>query len=751
MTTEEHVASLQLYVAGEFVRPRYQPGASEKEVERAFGVSGAVKLSSNENPLGPSPRAVLAAREGAARLHRYPEDAAEGLRHALARHHEVATEGVVLGNGSGELVSLLVRVFCTSATDEVLVADPSFALYAGEAEAHGARVVRVPLDSGFRFDVDGLLRAAGEHTRVCFVCTPNNPTGTHLPAEELDRLVRGLPEHVVLVVDEAYADFVPVEERPDGAAALEARSRMAVIRTFSKAHGLAGLRIGYMLATPGVAAGVQRLRLPFNVSSLAQGAALAALADLDHLVETRETVAAGREYLRRELEALGVQCWPSVGSFLLVDLGCPADPVFRALCRQGVIVRRLGDPQHLRISVGTREQNERLVAALRSALREAAVGPHSMHPLFAAVLEAGSAASRGDVDRARELLDRLQVEASPEGTAVERVSAVFARALRARVLGEDLDAGNLYDARPGAGDMLAAFHVLVRSTPLVTFGHENATTAIAAAVEGEDAVHILDLGMGGGTQWPLLFRALAARPGGAPRVRLTGVDLPAPEGEPDARLREAMDRLAGAAAEAGVPFEGRVVATQLERMDYGALELREGEALVVNAALALHHVPDGYVDPTAHRDRVLRAVCGLNPRLVTLVEPDLEHNALGFLPRLRESLGHYATVFAALDTLLPRDLPERATIEREFFGREVLNVLAASGTERVERHERRQSWRRRMLRAGFEPAEGAFDTAATAGHTPIPANFDIREEPGMRVLHWSGLPLMAVSAWRPRA
>jgi len=347
----------------------YTPGKPIEEVERELGVVGAYKLASNENPLGPSPKALDALRAAASDMHRYPDGNATALRAALGERHHISPDEIVVGNGSAELIELLVRTFCApGSADEVLAGDPSFAIYRLEAEAHGVRFVGVRMTADYGYDVDGLLRAASAKTKICFIANPNNPTGTYLPRADLLRLLRELPAHVILAVDEAYFEYATADDYPDALTMRGERERLLAMRTFSKAYGLAGLRVGYLVAPRELAGYVQRVRPAFNVNSLAQVAAMAAMHDDEHVRRTREVTQNGMAYLSRELERLGIRYWPSQANFLFVDVGRDGRAVYEKLLGRGVIVRPIGGPRHLRITVGLDKENERLVRALEEIL-----------------------------------------------------------------------------------------------------------------------------------------------------------------------------------------------------------------------------------------------------------------------------------------------------------------------------------------------------------------------------------------------
>jgi histidinol-phosphate aminotransferase len=346
----------------------YEPGKPIEELERELGIHGSVKLASNENPLGPSPRAVAALREAAGRVHRYPDGHAFALRRKLAGRLAVDDRALVLGNGSDELLELLAKAFLGPG-DEVVYAWPSFAMYPITVQGAGATAVPVPLDAGLAHDLDAMAAAVGSHTRMVFVCNPNNPTGTSVGRAAFDRFAAALPADVVLVVDEAYFEYVQREDFPDALAWLARRPATIVLRTLSKIYGLAGLRVGYGVTDPELAGFLERARHPFNLNSLAQAAAVAALDDEEHVARSQENNRRGMAYLVRELAALGIEVTPSDANFVLARTGAG---VYEPLLREGVIVRPMrgfGLPDHVRVTVGLPEENERLVKALRR-LRE---------------------------------------------------------------------------------------------------------------------------------------------------------------------------------------------------------------------------------------------------------------------------------------------------------------------------------------------------------------------------------------------
>jgi histidinol-phosphate aminotransferase len=321
----------------------YVPGKPIEELERELGLTGSVKLASNESPLGPSPLALAAVQRELGNVHRYPDGASFALRRKLAQRLGVEARQLVFGAGADEILELLAKVLLGPG-DECVFAWPSFAMYPIVVQGMGARALRVPLDRDLAHDLPALAAAVGSRTRLVLVCNPNNPTGTSVGAQAFDRFAAGLPEDVVLAVDEAYVDFARRADFPDALAWVARRPGTIVLRTFSKIYGLAGLRVGYGVADPELAGYLERARHPFNVNRLAEVAAAAALDD--------------REYKE-----------PTDANFVLAR---PGSDIYQRLLHEGVIVRPLaafGMPEHVRISIGLPEENERLVKALRR-LRE---------------------------------------------------------------------------------------------------------------------------------------------------------------------------------------------------------------------------------------------------------------------------------------------------------------------------------------------------------------------------------------------
>ncbi|GAB4389836.1 MAG: histidinol-phosphate transaminase [Thermodesulfovibrionales bacterium] len=347
------------------IRP-YVPGKPVEELERELGISGSIKLASNENPLGPSPDAVRALSGRIGTLNRYPDGGGFYLKEALSGALGVEPGSIILGNGSNELLDVAVRTFMAPG-DEAVMARPSFVVYSMSVQAHGCRAIEVPLRD-FTHDLEAMAGAVNEKTRVVFIANPNNPTGTINTAAELDRLMERVPDGVLVVLDEAYYEYVSDPGYADSMKHFRAGRDILILRTFSKIYGLAGLRIGYGVAKPEIIEEMNKIRAPFNTGTLAQAAALAALSDREHVERSRAVNEEGKRYLYRELGALGVGHVPTEANFVYLLLEGRAGPVFEALLRQGVIVRPMG-PDAIRVTVGLPEENRRFVEAFRGALQ----------------------------------------------------------------------------------------------------------------------------------------------------------------------------------------------------------------------------------------------------------------------------------------------------------------------------------------------------------------------------------------------
>ena len=347
----------------------YIPGKPISELERELGISHSIKLASNENPLGPSKKAKAVIHGGLEDLALYPDGGGFMLRSALAEKHQVSMNQITLGNGSNDVLDMIARVFLSPGR-EAIFSEYAFAVYPISTQAVGATAC-VAKASDYGHDLEAMQALISDKTGVIFIANPNNPTGTWLKAEPLKAFIDSVPEHVIVVVDEAYVEYVDQPDYPDATQWLSEYPNLIVTRTFSKAYGLAALRIGYSLSHPEVTDLLNRVRQPFNVNTLAQAAALISLDDEEHLKLAVETNRLGMLQYEKAFKSLALNWIPSVGNFITVDLGRDAAEIDKALLMEGVITRPVanyGLPHHLRISIGLEEQNERCINALTKIL-----------------------------------------------------------------------------------------------------------------------------------------------------------------------------------------------------------------------------------------------------------------------------------------------------------------------------------------------------------------------------------------------
>jgi len=356
ITVSENIKSITPYV----------PGKPIEELERELGISGSIKLASNENPLGPSPKAVAAVKKALEGLNRYPDGSGFYLSRALAKQCGTDVSQIMLGNGSNELIELVVRTFVQPG-DEVISADPSFVVYKMITQAAGGTNVIVPCRD-MKHDLDAMADKITGKTRIVFIANPNNPTGTMNTRTEMARFMDRVPDHVIVAVDEAYFEYVTHAEYPDSLEYLQAGRNVLALRTFSKIYGLAGLRIGYGITTQEIAELMNKVRQPFNTNSLAQIGALAALADRKHVEKSIAANNEGKQFLYTAFQQFGITYYPTETNFIFFETGFDGRELYTALLKQGVIIRPMGG-NRLRVTIGLPDENKRFVAELEKIVK----------------------------------------------------------------------------------------------------------------------------------------------------------------------------------------------------------------------------------------------------------------------------------------------------------------------------------------------------------------------------------------------
>ena len=348
----------------------YVPGKSIEEVQKEFGAKRWIKLASNENLLGPSPKAVAAIRKELPSIYLYPEGPCTVLRQTLAQKFSIPERRVVISNGADNLILMIANAFVNEG-DEVMMADPTFPVYTNVTQIMGGKPIKVKLKD-FTHDLDAMFKKVNRKTKLVFICNPNNPTGTIVSLDAFESFLSHLPKHVVVVLDEAYGNFVEDAFYPNGLDFIKERKQVIVLRTFSKVYGLAGLRIGYALGREDLVDYLYQVRDPFPVHRLAQVAAVAALKDEDHAIRSIQLVYEGKRYLYKELDRMGFSYVPSQANFIFIDFEKDSEEVFRALLKEGIIIRPgkiWGYPTFVRVTVGRMEDNRRFIKAIKKILK----------------------------------------------------------------------------------------------------------------------------------------------------------------------------------------------------------------------------------------------------------------------------------------------------------------------------------------------------------------------------------------------
>jgi histidinol-phosphate aminotransferase len=348
----------------------YVPGKPIEETKRELGLKQVIKLASNENSWGPSPKAISAVKKSLLGINRYPDAQGFYLKKRLAKSFGLAPENFVLGNGSDELIDVIIKTFLEPG-ENIVTSQGTFLEYEIIAQINDRQVKKAPLRY-FKYDLGGMLKLVDKKTKLVFIANPNNPTGTYVTKYEVAEFINALPESVVVVFDEAYNAFIDVDDYPDATSYLNKKKKVIILRTFSKAYGLAGLRLGYAIASTELTAYLERIRQPFNVNLLAQVAGLAALEDKGFLKKTRQMTLEGKDFLYQGLSEMGIGYVPSVANFILIDVGKNSQEVFKAMLKFGVIVRDMvqyGLANFIRVTIGTQKENQRFLRVLRKVIR----------------------------------------------------------------------------------------------------------------------------------------------------------------------------------------------------------------------------------------------------------------------------------------------------------------------------------------------------------------------------------------------
>ncbi len=352
----------------ESIKP-YIPGKPIEEVKRELGLDEVIKLASNENPFGPGKKAVEAIKSGAKKVSIYPDGNVHQLRRKLADKLSVKEDNLLFGNGSDEILVMLGQAFL-EADDEIIMAETTFSEYEFSANIMGAKVRKVPLKN-YRHDLEAMAEVVSDKTKIVFVCNPNNPTGTIVTKEEIDNFLAEIPDDVLVVFDEAYQEFVISDDYPNSLDYLKERENIIILRTFSKAYGLSGLRIGYAIADSELIGYLDRVRQPFNANKIAQEAALAALDDKEHIEKTLSNNNQQRKYLIKEFSKLGLEYVPTQANFILVEVGRDANQLFKQLLHQGVIIRSMSSYDYqtkIRVTIGLEEENKKFIKEFKQVL-----------------------------------------------------------------------------------------------------------------------------------------------------------------------------------------------------------------------------------------------------------------------------------------------------------------------------------------------------------------------------------------------
>ncbi len=345
----------------------YNAGKPIEELEREMGIKNIIKMASNENPLGPSPKAVEAIKMTAGEMNYYPDGSGFYLRQKLAEIHKVEPDEIMVGNGSDEIVGLITQMIIEPG-DEVIISELAFVRYEMAVQFMGGKSIVVPAKDRYAHDLPAMKKSITDKTKIIFICNPNNPTGTMISQKEMDEFMEGISDDILVVFDEAYYEFVTSPEYAQSMVYFKDKRNVMILRTFSKIYGLAGLRVGYAITDKEWVSNLNRVRPPFNVNRIAQAAALASLDDKEHVEKSHQMNTQGKEYIYQELKEMGISYTETQGNFILIDTGKDGREVYQKLLEQGVIIRPMGMyklPQHIRVTIGTMEENIRFIGSFK--------------------------------------------------------------------------------------------------------------------------------------------------------------------------------------------------------------------------------------------------------------------------------------------------------------------------------------------------------------------------------------------------
>jgi len=347
----------------------YKPGKPIEELSREMGITDIIKMASNENPLGPSKKAVKAMQDHLKTVHLYPDGSCYKLKEALKKEFKISADNLVIGNGSSEIMELVYHAFLKKG-NEIILGDPSFLMYPILAKMFDVKIKTVPLDKDLNYDLDKMLKTITKKTKLIVVCNPNNPTGISVPKKQLQKFIDAVPKNIVIILDEAYYEFAAPGILPPSIKYIDKKKNIVILRTFAKIYGLAGVRVGYGIMAKEVSDYLNRARAPFNVNSLAQVAALAALDDKEHLHQTVKITNVGKKYFYQEFKKLKIAYFPSQANFILVKVG-DGKKITHELLKKGVIVRPMAGyklPEYIRVTLGNMKENKRFLKSLREVL-----------------------------------------------------------------------------------------------------------------------------------------------------------------------------------------------------------------------------------------------------------------------------------------------------------------------------------------------------------------------------------------------